>query len=79
MSFKFYNIKEKSHLFVKNILKYWNNFSRTLLSMDVEIDDEVNVSYVKMKNPTASEISFIRTRCPTKKVLKVSCSELGEL
>lgn len=46
--------------------------------MDVEEDDEDHISYVKMKNPTASEISFIRTRCPSKKVLKVSCSDLGE-
>lgn len=53
-------------------------FLRNVHSMNVEIDNEENVSYVKMRNPTASEISFIRTRCPSKKVLKVSCSELGE-
>lgn len=44
--------------------------------MDIETDEEEDVSYVKMRNPTASEISFIRTRCPSKKVLKVSCSDL---
>lgn len=46
--------------------------------MNVETDEEENVSYVKMRNPTASEISFIRTRCPSKKVLKVACSDLGK-
>ncbi|KAJ8918592.1 hypothetical protein NQ315_013097 [Exocentrus adspersus] len=47
-----------------------------VLSVSVETDIENDVSYVKMKDPTASEISFVRTQCPSKQVLKVSCSEL---
>lgn len=45
--------------------------------MQVEKDFELNVPYVSMKDPTASEISFIRTPCPSKQVLKVACSNLG--
>ncbi|KAJ8984937.1 hypothetical protein NQ317_012187 [Molorchus minor] len=47
-----------------------------VLSVSVEIDVENNVSYVEMKDPFATEISFIRSECPTKQVLKVSCSDL---
>ncbi|XP_018562305.1 atrial natriuretic peptide-converting enzyme [Anoplophora glabripennis] len=47
-----------------------------VLSVGVEIDTESNVSYVKMKDPTAPEINFIRALCPSKQVLKVSCSDL---
>ncbi|XP_074041256.1 atrial natriuretic peptide-converting enzyme isoform X1 [Leptinotarsa decemlineata] len=47
-----------------------------VLSVNVEVDFENGISYVRMKNPTAPEISFIRSECPSKQVLKVSCSEL---
>ncbi|CAH1156249.1 unnamed protein product [Phaedon cochleariae] len=58
-----------------------NSLCKTLgygdvLSVNVALDPEKNISYVRMKNPTASEISFIRAKCPTKQVLKVSCSDL---
>ncbi|KAK4875624.1 hypothetical protein RN001_012046 [Aquatica leii] len=44
--------------------------------VDVEKDDEHNISYVEMKDPTASAISFVRTPCFSKHVLKVACSDL---
>lgn len=47
-----------------------------MASMKIESDFEENVSYVRMRNPTAAEISFVRTKCPSKQVLKVSCSDL---
>ncbi|XP_019866591.1 atrial natriuretic peptide-converting enzyme isoform X2 [Aethina tumida] len=49
---------------------------QNVLSVQVEKDFELNVPYVSMKDPTASEISFIRTPCPSKQVLKVACSNL---
>lgn len=45
-------------------------------SVQVETDYEPNVQYVSMKDPQAAEINFIRTPCPTRQVLKVSCSNL---
>nr|CAI5828671.1 unnamed protein product [Callosobruchus analis] len=49
---------------------------QNVISVNVETDIENNVSYVKMKNPTAPEISFVRSKCPSKQVLKVACSDL---
>ncbi|CAG9862459.1 unnamed protein product [Phyllotreta striolata] len=45
-------------------------------SVNVVTDTEDNVSYVRMRNPTASEISFVRAKCHTKQVLKVQCADL---
>ncbi|XP_071050421.1 atrial natriuretic peptide-converting enzyme isoform X2 [Onthophagus taurus] len=49
---------------------------RKLTSVNVEIDKEQGVPYVSMKDPTASEISFIRAPCNSKQVLKMSCDDL---
>ncbi|KAF5273845.1 hypothetical protein FQA39_LY00960 [Lamprigera yunnana] len=49
---------------------------KNVLSVDVEKDVELNISYVEMKDPTASEISFVRTPCHSKRVVKVTCSDL---
>nr|CAH7757069.1 unnamed protein product [Callosobruchus chinensis] len=49
---------------------------QNVISVNVETDIENNVSYVKMKNPTAPEISFVRSKCPSKQVLKVACADL---
>lgn len=51
---------------------------RKVLSVQIEKDTEENITYVSMKDPTAAEIVFIRSACPTKKVLKVTCAELGK-
>lgn len=51
---------------------------RKVVSVLVEKDDEFNVSYVKMKDPTMPEISFVRSPCYSKQVLKVGCENLGK-
>ncbi|XP_065171253.1 atrial natriuretic peptide-converting enzyme-like [Atheta coriaria] len=48
----------------------------SVTSVQVEKDAEDDVAYVSMDDPTASEISFVRSECPTKQVLKVSCANL---
>lgn len=45
-------------------------------SVNVVTDFENNISYVRMRNPTASEISFVRAKCHTKQVLQVKCADL---
>ncbi|KAK7865066.1 hypothetical protein R5R35_007193 [Gryllus longicercus] len=42
----------------------------------VEHDEEDNVKYVHMEDPTAAEITFVRAPCPKKEVLYVGCSDL---
>ncbi|XP_058801065.1 atrial natriuretic peptide-converting enzyme [Phymastichus coffea] len=48
-----------------------------LESVEVRTDDEENVSYVLMQDPTAPEISFVRAPCPSKQVMYVRCSQLA--
>lgn len=55
------------------------DFFRKVLSVHVEKDIEENIAYVSMKDPTAQEIVFVRSACPSKQVLKISCAELGKL
>lgn len=45
-------------------------------SYQVTRDDEDNVNYVKIKDPFADDLSFLKSKCPSKQVLKVSCDEL---
>lgn len=45
--------------------------------MEVRIDDEEDVQYVHMEDPSATEITFVRAPCPSKEVMYVRCSELG--
>lgn len=47
-----------------------------MTSVQIKQDDEHNVPYVRMKDPTASEITFVRTSCPSKQVLHVGCSDI---
>ncbi|XP_972040.2 atrial natriuretic peptide-converting enzyme [Tribolium castaneum] len=49
---------------------------QNILSVQVEKDLESNISYVSMKDPLAPEISFVRSPCFSKQVLKVACSNL---
>ncbi|XP_068898618.1 atrial natriuretic peptide-converting enzyme isoform X2 [Tenebrio molitor] len=49
---------------------------QNILSVRVEKDLENNMSYVSMKDPLAPEISFVRSPCFSKQVLKVACSNL---
>lgn len=46
-------------------------------SVEVKIDDEEDVPYVYMEDPSAPEITFVRAPCPSKEVLYVRCSDLG--
>lgn len=45
--------------------------------MEVRIDDEEDIQYVHMEDPSATEITFVRAPCPSKEVMYVRCSELG--
>lgn len=52
---------------------------RGVKSVEVRIDDEEDVQYVHMEDPSATEITFVRAPCPSKEVMYVRCSELGTL
>lgn len=49
-----------------------------LLFAEVRNDTEPDQHYVKVLDPRAEEISFVRTACPRRQALYVSCGELGE-
>lgn len=44
---------------------------------EVRNDTEMNIRYVKVLDPRAAEISFVRTSCEKKQALYVSCGNLG--
>ncbi|EFN61099.1 Atrial natriuretic peptide-converting enzyme, partial [Camponotus floridanus] len=44
--------------------------------VEIRIDDEEDVPYVYMEDPSAPEITFVRAPCPSKEVLYVRCSDL---
>uniref|UniRef100_A0A1V1FKK9 Putative serine protease 38 n=1 Tax=Reticulitermes speratus TaxID=60591 RepID=A0A1V1FKK9_9NEOP len=53
------------------VLSYKNvNFVR------IQEDEEPEVQYVHMEDPSAAEITFVRAPCPKKEVLYVGCSDL---
>ncbi|KAF7270354.1 hypothetical protein GWI33_016680 [Rhynchophorus ferrugineus] len=45
-------------------------------SFQVVRDTDINMQYVKIKDPFADDISFLKTKCNTKQVLKVTCEDL---
>lgn len=45
---------------------------------EVRNDTEPHTHYVKVLDPRAEEISFVRTACPKRQALYVSCGQLGE-
>lgn len=49
---------------------------RKMTSVSIKHDGEENIPYVKMKDPTASEITFVRTTCSSRQVLHVGCSDI---
>lgn len=62
-------------------LKY-SNFpyaSRRVIFSEIRNDTEPNTKYVRVLDPRATEISFVRTDCPKKETLYVSCSNLGKI
>lgn len=44
---------------------------------EVRNDTEANTRYVRVLDPKAAEISFVRTTCEKKQALYVSCVNLG--
>lgn len=44
---------------------------------EVRNDTEMNTRYVRVLDPKAAEISFVRTSCEKKQALYVSCANLG--
>lgn len=66
----------------ENLIIYKSLFSAILqysgvASVEVRTDDEEDVPYVYMEDPSAPEITFVRAPCPSKEVLYVRCSDLG--
>ncbi|XP_063974822.1 atrial natriuretic peptide-converting enzyme [Diachasmimorpha longicaudata] len=47
-----------------------------VLSVEVKADDEDNVEYVHMEDPSASEITFVRGACPSRQVMYARCGAL---
>jgi hypothetical protein len=43
----------------------------------IQGDEEDEVQYVHMEDPSAVEITFVRAPCPKKEVLYIGCSNLG--
>lgn len=73
------SVTGNTHHKLQNFKKYKVVFRfRKVLSVHVEKDIESNIAYVSMKDPTASEIVFVRSACPSKQVLKIACAELGK-
>lgn len=53
-------------------------FFRDVHSYRVVKDHEEDIQYVKIKDAFADDITFLKSKCASKQVLKVSCEELGE-
>lgn len=52
-------------------------FYRKVALSGIRNDTENNTRYVRVLDPKAAEISFVRTTCEKKQALYVSCSNLG--
>lgn len=48
-----------------------------MTSCEIRNDTESNTRYVRVLDPKAAEISFVRTQCDKKQALHVSCANLG--
>lgn len=48
-----------------------------MISSEVRNDTESNTRYVRVLDPRAAEISFVRTTCEKKQALYVTCANLG--
>lgn len=51
---------------------------RKLKFSEIRNDSEPNTHYVRVMDPRAEEISFVRTTCPKRQALYVSCDHLGK-
>lgn len=45
---------------------------------EAEIGDESAPEYVEVVDPAAPEISFLKSDCPERRVVRVVCDQLGE-
>lgn len=52
-------------------------FSRKVISAEVKQDNEPYTNYVRVLDPHAQEISFVRTDCRKRGALFVTCDNLG--
>lgn len=52
---------------------------RKLEFSEVRNDTEPHTNYVRVLDPRAEEISFVRTSCAKKQALYLSCENLGRL
>lgn len=50
---------------------------RKVAFSEVRNDTEPNTRYVRVLDPKAAEISFVRTSCEKRQALFVSCANLG--
>lgn len=77
-----FNLLKNIYFHIK-IHEYFENFLFRFLSYrkvsysEVRNDTEVNTRYVRVLDPKAAEISFVRTTCEKKQALYVSCANLG--
>jgi hypothetical protein len=46
---------------------------------DLEEFKDANLEYVEVMDPFAPEISFLKSECPERKVIKVVCDNLGKV
>lgn len=58
------------------IFFFW--FNRRVIFSEIRNDTELDTKYVRVLDPRAQEISFVRTDCPKRETLYVSCSNLGK-
>lgn len=77
-----YSIRFCGYLSENNMLAINSFFflkCRKVAFAEVRNDSEPNTRYVRVMNPKAAEISFVRTSCEKKQALYVSCANLGLL
>lgn len=60
-------------------LLYKLYYIRKLQYSEIRNDTEPDTNYVRVMDPRAEEISFVRTSCSKKQALYVSCDSLGKL
>lgn len=59
------------------LTNFENLILRGLETVEIKVDQENDIQYVHMEDPSASEITFVRAPCPSKEVMYVRCAGLG--
>ncbi|XP_043270297.1 atrial natriuretic peptide-converting enzyme-like [Venturia canescens] len=65
------NVLRSSASSLCNLLTYTG-----LDTVEIKVDEEKDIQYVHMEDPSASEITFVRAPCPSKQVMYVRCADL---